>query len=115
MHAGYGPGLTHRNLGELGGVETVTLTEQLIAPHTHPWQVASAVGNQLSPAGHALAATPAIGRLGYNAYNNTATDTSAAPSTMLGPSGSGASHDNMQPTLVVYFIIAIEGTYPVRP
>jgi len=36
LHEGKGPGLTHRALGQKGGVETVTLTTNEMPSHTHP-------------------------------------------------------------------------------
>ena len=38
MHAGRGPGLTDRRLGQKGGVETVTLSEAQMPNHTHTLQ-----------------------------------------------------------------------------
>ena len=35
LHAGLGPGLTNRNMGEKGGMETVTLTTDEMPSHTH--------------------------------------------------------------------------------
>ncbi len=115
MHTGFGPGLTHRNLGELGGVETVTLTQQDIATHGHAWQVASAPVDQTAFAAHALGSF--AGRTSVNAYNNPnpATNITTMAPDILGIAGAGASHDNMQPTLVINFIISLAGTYPVRP
>ena len=115
MHAGYGPGLTHRSLGQLGGGETVTLTQQQIATHNHAWMGTSAEADKTEFAGHAFATIPARGAVPiYNDPSPATNITLMRPET-LAASGSGASHDNMQPTLVVNFIIAIEGTYPVRP
>ena len=87
MHTGYGPGLTHRSLGQLGGAETVTLTQQQIATHNHTWQVASAVGDQTAFAGHALASSG--GRTAVNVYNDPspATNITLMRPETLGPSG----------------------------
>ncbi len=93
----------------------MTLTQQQIATHNHPWQVASADGDQTAFAGHALATS--AGRTPTNVYNNPspATNITLMRPETLDSSGSGVSHYNMEPTLVVNFIIAIVGTYPVRP
>ncbi len=111
MHAGNGPGLSQRRLGEKAGVEDVTLVQSEIAPHGHDWQVADELGNQTSPANNALAQSP-TGRGGYLLYspNNTAT---MAPE-VLENTGGGAAHNNVQPVLVVNFIIALVGVFPSR-
>ena len=36
LNPGHGPGLTNRNLGEMGGNPTVTLLSSEIPAHTHP-------------------------------------------------------------------------------
>ena len=59
-----------------------------------------------SPVGRIMARTPD----GVAHYGTTA-DTSGAPG-MIGGVGSDAPHNNMQPYLVVNFIIAFEGEYP---
>jgi microcystin-dependent protein len=41
------------------------------------------------------------------------TDTYMAPSA-IGPGGSGQPHENMQPSTVVNFIIALQGVFPSR-
>jgi len=69
VHPGQGPGLSLRDLGEVGGAETVTLTipempihSHTLAAHTHdipplPVEVraSSFAATQASPAGHVLA------------------------------------------------------------
>ena len=39
MHAGTGPGLSQRRLGEKAGTENVALAESQIVSHSHDWQV----------------------------------------------------------------------------
>lgn len=113
MHAGTGPGLSPRRLGEKGGVERVTLTANQIGSHNHDWQVADELGNQTSPANNALAQSP-VGRGGYLLYSGGAT--AAMASEVLGDAGalSPSSHTNIQPALVVNFAIALTGVYPSR-
>jgi len=112
MGAGRGPGLTQRRLGESGGTETETLGATQIGNHTHAWQVADEVGNQTSPANHALARSP-TGRGGYLLYESGTSKTAMAPE-VLEDTGGGQAHSNMQPALVVSFVIALVGTYPSR-
>jgi microcystin-dependent protein len=93
-------------LGETGGVEEVTLTVQQIPPHTHAFRGAAVAGNQTSAAG----AVPAHS-LNVIPYRNTATDANMHPQAMLLAGGS-QPHENLQPFLVISFIIAFKGVIP---
>lgn len=106
MHAGQGPGLTPRTLGEAVGTPTHTLTSAEMPAHTHGLNAAPA-GTTGTPGGSvALAA-------GAKAYRTPASNlVSMAAGTTS--SGSGQAHDNRQPYLGVTFIIAMQGIYPSR-
>ncbi len=113
MHPGRGPGLTSRRLGQRGGVEQVTLTEAQMPNHRHG--VASVPrsqfvqGNSLDPVGNYLS-----GPVSGNQY--AATQTADAPFADQAVTNTGGSqpHNNMQPFLVMNFIIALVGLYPSR-
>jgi microcystin-dependent protein len=110
MQAGNGPGLTPRSLGETGGTPSVQLTLGQMAAHTHRQFGSIDVPDSKQPGG-SVAAKPA-GRgatVLYGTTNPVAMDTRAVSSY-----GQGQAHDNMQPYLVLSFIIALVGTYPVR-
>lgn len=96
IHAGNGPGLTPRNLGESGGQESVTLTPNEIPAHVHGIQAAPEPHGD--PSGNILAA---------------ATQEKAGVS-HTGPAGGNQPHNNMQPYVAVNYIIATEGIYPSR-
>jgi microcystin-dependent protein len=108
MHPGRGSGLSNRRLGEKGGANTVTLTNGQIPSHTHTMRGVSNAPNVSSPSGARLAAAPMYeggdsGGLGPMA--NTA---------MSINTGGGQPHNNLQPYLGLYFIIALVGLYPSR-
>ncbi|AUB80432.1 phage tail protein [Candidatus Thiodictyon syntrophicum] len=107
MHPGTGPGLTARDLGETGGVETVTLTAAELAGHAHAMQgVPSA--NQANPdSGHGLGNAPMYQTPG-------ALVPLAAPAVGQTGSGTPSPHNNMQPNLAMNFIIALTGIFPPR-
>ena len=108
LHAGRGPGLTSRRLGQRGGAETVTLTEAQMPNHNHQMMASPSPGEQPGPTGAALART--VGSSAYApAKNLVPFDQATMPST-----GGGQAHDNMQPYLAMYFIIALTGLYPSR-
>ena len=112
MHSGNGPGLTSRRLGEKAGAETVTLSAAQIGAHSHTWRVADELGNQTTPANNALAQSP-TGRGGYLLYGNDTATAAMAPEVVADNVG-GQSHANMQPALVVNFVIALVGVFPSR-
>jgi microcystin-dependent protein len=110
MHPGNGPGLTPRHLGEKGGADTATLTVQTMASHTHQLMAAPSPGEQASPVGNSMARG-----VGASVYQS---DTTSNLVDMAGQSlpmvGGGQAHNNLQPYLVLNFIIALVGIYPSR-
>jgi microcystin-dependent protein len=109
MHAGQGPGLTDRVLGELSGSPTVTLVSTEVPQHTHTYTAGSGSrGNVTTIAGN----VNADAAFQTNIYGPTADATVMSP-TMLTPSAS-QPHENMQPYLALNFIIALQGIFPSR-
>jgi microcystin-dependent protein len=101
MHAGNG-----HILGESGGVESVTLTTQQIPIHTHAMIVSKDQGTLSAPAGHTLAANLSV--LLYRPGSGTQTFDPATTSII----GGNQPHENMQPYLVLNYIISLFGVYP---
>lgn len=104
IHQGQGRGLTGRVMGERSGIESVTLLTSNLPAHSHPAVISSAdvgrsSGNVISAVGNT---------------NSGPNDLVLAPTT-IGATGSNVPHDNMQPYLVMNYIIATQGIYPVRP
>lgn len=113
MHAGNGPGLSQRRLGQKGGVENVTLTANQLAAHSHTatLKAASTVADAASPAGNYLAQS----NDGENNFSSSSSDSSlAAGSVTTDLTGGGQSHTNMPPFLAINFIIALQGIFPSR-
>jgi microcystin-dependent protein len=111
MHAGQGPGLSLRDLGENGGESAVTLLQTEIPAHTHQANATTNLGGQTSPAGM-VPATPGMSR-GAVAYTvGAATGTMHASA--LSTAGGGLPHNNMPPFLTLNFIIALQGVFPAR-
>jgi microcystin-dependent protein len=94
-------------IGTMAGSETVTLLPQQLGSHTHP-AVGSGKGNAQSPAGNYWGEEP-----GGNVakYSTTAGGQMAVAAIGNAPGG-GQPHENMQPYLVISFIIALDGIYP---
>jgi microcystin-dependent protein len=108
IHWGNGPSLTPRTIGKTGGEQTVTLGQ--VPPHTHTALGAGGSG-PTSPTGATWGNQP--GRGGTSTYSDAIPNTPMNPQA-LGVSGGGAPHNNMQPYLVLNFVIALMGIYPTR-
>ena len=111
MHPGRGPGLTARRLGEKVGTETVTLTEAQIPNHTHTVQSAGASGGLPNPVNNVWSPLP--GRTPPNLYQSGAPNVDMNVNA-VNLTGGGQAHTNLQPYLVLNFIIALVGLYPSR-
>jgi microcystin-dependent protein len=111
IHMGQGPGISQTyQIGEEGGVESVTLSTQQIPVHNHAVLVTQ-TGQQLGPGG-AYFATATSSQAGVNAYNNTTAADTPLVNTSLQPVGGNQPHDNIQPTLCVSYIISLFGIFP---
>jgi microcystin-dependent protein len=108
IHQGYGPGLTPRTVGETGGSQNVTLLPSELPAHSHAFQAIQGAATSTVAAGHLLAVNRDL-----QAYASPAAAGSLDPSS-IAPAGGGGPHNNMQPFLVVVFIIALQGIYPAR-
>ena len=117
MHAGSGPGLTPRSLGQTGGVEQVTLNSTQIPSHTHVLtgggvsvNVNTGLGSESTPTGiiasnaGAFTEDPGTAQLGGVNYTQPVAQNT----------GGNLSHTNIQPFLCVNYIIALFGTFPSR-
>lgn len=119
MHAGRGPGLTDRRLGERGGVETVYLNVTQIPSHTHtlgPCEMYAAVNStgNLPAAGNTYPQWDSPTRFTKNGTLSKPMAPGSVSAPAIGNTGSNLGHQNMQPWLCMYYIIATIGTYPSR-
>ncbi len=96
-------------LGTSSGEENVTITTNTMPMHNHLLLGTSDAGDK-KPATGALAANTANSNAYYGADTTTITLNPAA----LGLSGGSQPHNNMQPYLVLSYIIAIQGVFPSR-
>lgn len=99
-------GVSSYVMGEVGGVENVTLTLNQYANHTHALIASSNSTSGLSNPTNAVVGT------GLTAYGNK-TPTAPMSTAMVGVStGGNQPHDNMQPYLTLNWIISLFGIYP---
>ena len=106
LHQGQQSGGQNYQIGQLGGVETVTITAQTTPIHNHALIASTAASSNPSPNGNILATSATISpyvldiagpALAANAVSNT---------------GGSQPHDNMMPFLCINFILALNGIYP---
>jgi microcystin-dependent protein len=108
VHAGSGPGLTPRQMGEKGGSETTTLSTNNLPPHNHALNALSANGSTPAPGGAMIAGA---GR--ENIYGLGAPSVQMAPAA-IGQTGGGQAAQTMSPFAVVRFCVALQGIFPSR-
>lgn len=99
IHVGNG-----HTLGEVGGQENHTLITQEMPAHTHTISASNAAPNQGTPAGSMWANNS-------GAYSSASTDSSMNPAS-ISNAGGNQPHTNIQPYLVLNFIIALVGIFP---
>ncbi|MDP4078463.1 phage tail protein [Acidovorax sp. A1169] len=95
-------------LGQVGGADSHTLSQQELPAHSHgALKASTAVGNQASPDNAYLAASnvdvPYTGGQGVLLGGNSGAVTNV---------GGSQPHENRSPFLVMNFIIALQGIFP---
>lgn len=111
MNQGKGMGLSERNVGDMIGEATVTLTGPQMPSHQHQAQ-SQTKASSTGPNGNVWADLPDNSRLPsiYTPSVNTTMNNHT-----IGISGQGNPHNNRQPYLALNFIIALVGIFPPRP
>lgn len=117
MHWGQGPGLSPVVLGEAEGTENVTLLITQLPMHLHMLQPQCnkqlAQTDQQSPVND-FPGYPDANNNGYALYATAATSGAAMPATATAPTGGSQPHSNLQPTLAINYMIALNGIFPSR-
>jgi microcystin-dependent protein len=105
-------------VGMISGTTTVTLISAQLPQHTHTLQASSVKGagrGTTPPAGHLFGENtepPAAPKMIFAAPSSK--DTALQVGTNIGPMGGGVPHNNLQPYLVISYLIALNGIYPSR-
>ena len=113
MQPGQGQGLSLRDLGEMSGVESITLLVSEMPNHNH--FIAAHNGDQAdaqNPSANTCLAQSANG-FAYQSVTNANVVQFAFQA--LSPAGGSLPHNNMQPYLTLNFCIALQGIFPQRP
>lgn len=111
LGAGQGPGLSDYAHGSTTGSESVTLLPHEMPSHAHAAKASNEIAELQGPApDRALASST-----GGSAYQTDASSANVAMSPhSLAPAGGDTPHNNMPPTLVLNFCIALQGVFPMR-
>lgn len=118
MGMGQGPGLSDRTQGEMLGQESVTLTIAEIPSHIHQLLGNNADGTTSDPTNNTLAKSSVTTERGaspipVNSYTSGAANVPMAGSS-IEPAGGSQAHNNMQPSIAMNYIIALQGIFPSR-
>lgn len=138
MGSGHGIGLSSRVTGKRYGSENVSLSVAQMPAHSHSAETiisgssgaaklnaSSAEGTTNVPTGKYLAMPPNLGRSSVNMYGSSADVEMASDAieidfsgltgaTTVGQAGGNSPHDNIQPSLVMNYIICVNGVFPSR-
>jgi microcystin-dependent protein len=101
-------------LGEKAGEDAHTLTMTELPNHTHTVYASSDQATSSTPAGNVLSAKARRGRNAYAPPPLTALEAQTLNASTIGTDGGGQPHENTQPSLVLNFIIALQGIFPSR-
>ena len=108
IHQGTGPDGTTYQLGEMAGVESVTLTTQQIPNHTHPHGCSTGAGANTSDPTNAIASKADLSQ-----YSSSAPDSQlGTPALNSDIAGGSQPHENLMPYLTINFIISLFGIFP---
>lgn len=107
IHNGTSSSSRNFMLGELGGVENVTLNTPQIPQHNHALLATTNLADTANPANAQFSTNPP----GSKMYSS-GTPTVPLNTNTITPTGGSQPHDNLQPYLCISFIISLYGVYP---
>jgi len=112
--SGKGPGLTQRNLTEELGIPVMNILNSELPLHNHTAYGARGFGINASGAGcyNVARYEEQTGTVIPSYKVGTPNDAYTAAPETLAITGSGESHENMQPYLTLSYCIALDGIYP---
>jgi microcystin-dependent protein len=119
---GAGSGATNLSattVGQIGGSETVTLTNAQIPAHTHAFNVVSTAATDITPSANPVTTTnKTLADVSPNFLYldptgiTTLTTSTFAQAAIVTSSNAGAEHDNIQPSTGITYIMCTIGTFP---
>ncbi|MCR5856548.1 phage tail protein [Mesorhizobium sp. J428] len=107
IHAGAGPGLQNKLVGQTGGAESFTLTIGNLPPHNHQVLATNTLGGMGGPGGKILAS----GNTGQYRYSESAAN-KLMKSGMLGLTGNSLPVEAQDPYLTMRVCVSLYGIWP---
>lgn len=107
IHFGSSSGGQTYVLAETGGVESVTISVNQLASHTHAPLGSSGIASNPTPTGLTFATAS-----GGDVYNTNPGGGAPLLASTVSSIGGSQPHENMQPYLCVSFIISLFGIFP---
>lgn len=107
---GWGAGLSSYDLGEMGGTEQVTLVLPQAPAHSHMLEVAANPSSSTQVPGPSAVFAASKGPNLYGQAGSPASTLGAC----IDAAGGSQPHENMMPTLVANYCIALQGIFPSR-
>lgn len=114
VHAGHAPDLSPREIGDSFGAESVALTATQLPEHRHELLVSKAEADTDNPEQAALGSTAIYANVTEGSHRQKAAPQVPLNSKTIGLTGGSAPHENMQPSLCINYIIAVQGVFPSR-
>ena len=108
-HFGQGAGLSTYTQGQVGGVESVTLTVNQMPQHNHLVNATSDTAAAAGPSPKYLGHSPST-----PIYVNVPTVVVQMSPGMISITGGSQAHENRQPYLTLNFCISLQGIFPSR-
>lgn len=99
----------HHAIGDNGGVEAVTLTQNQLPKHMHVFLGTSSIANDANPSNNVVAQSNT-----GDPYQTTAPTAAKMAAGALEKVGSSYLHENRQPFIAVSYIISLYGKFPVE-
>jgi microcystin-dependent protein len=118
LNFGQGPGLSLRDLGEVGGEPTVTLQTAQMPAHNHGMFASNSPGTTMTANGNQFGVGKAGSKTAQTVVNlyspNPALATTGLAANSMSSAGGGQPHNNLMPYLTLNFCIALQGIFPPR-
>ncbi|MEE3633860.1 tail fiber protein [Pseudomonas sp. AL 58] len=111
---GQGVGLTLRSVGAAGGTETVALVTSQMPAHSHVIMTAGASASTATPGPGMTLANTDLSIAQYLKNGAASSQQVQLSGDTVALVGSGQAHNNVMPSAVLTYIIALVGIYPTQ-
>lgn len=113
LHMGQPNGRPFYTIGQIGGVENVTLLQTQIPTHIHFAGAVNSPGVSQHATNSLLAQSRGNSTVDQRGYTSATATTTLNPGS-ISNTGNNLPHSNMQPYLVMNYCVALQGIFPSR-